>query len=84
MAILEGESLLNDAAGIVSFKIALAAIITGTFSFTNASREFFVAAIGGMFLGIILGLVTISLVFCLTLKNTYSKENHLITKELYR
>ena len=61
MAILEGESLLNDAAGIVSFKIALAAIITGTFSFTNASREFFVAAIGGMFLGITLGLVTISL-----------------------
>lgn len=31
MSILEGESLLNDAAGIVSFKIALAAI-TGTFS----------------------------------------------------
>lgn len=61
MAILEGESLLNDAAGIVSFKIALAAIITGTFSFANASKEFFIAAIGGMFLGIILGLVTISL-----------------------
>lgn len=40
MAILEGESLLNDAAGIVSFKIALAAIITGTFSFANASKEF--------------------------------------------
>ena len=61
MAILEGESLLNDAAGIVSFKIALAAIITGTFSFANASKEFFIAAIGGMFIGIILGLVTISL-----------------------
>ena len=30
MAILEGESLLNDAAGLVSFQIALAAIITGT------------------------------------------------------
>ena len=40
---------------------ALAAIITGTFSFANASKEFFIAAIGGMFLGIILGLVTISL-----------------------
>lgn len=63
MAILEGESLLNDAAGIVSFKIALAAIITGTFSFANASREFFIAAIGGMFLGIILGLMAISLKF---------------------
>ena len=50
MSILEGESLLNDAAGIVSFKIALAAIITGTFSLANASREFFIAAIGGYFL----------------------------------
>lgn len=63
MAILEGESLLNDAAGIVSFKIALAAIITGTFSFANASREFFIAALGGMFLGIIIGLFVTTLKF---------------------
>lgn len=63
MAILEGESLLNDAAGIVSFRIALATIITGTFSITNASREFFVAALGGMILGIVIGLFTITIKF---------------------
>ena len=60
MSILEGESLLNDAAGIVSFKIALAAIITGTFSLANASREFFIAAIGGGLFGVLIGLVIIS------------------------
>ena len=31
MAILEGESLLNDAAGIISFKIAVTALVTGRF-----------------------------------------------------
>ena len=32
MSILEGESLLNDAAGIISFKIAVTALVTGSFS----------------------------------------------------
>ena len=63
MSILEGESLLNDAAGIVSFKIALAAIITGTFSLSRSSREFFITAIGGMFLGVLIGLIIVSMKF---------------------
>lgn len=63
MSILEGESLLNDAAGIVSFKIALAAIITGTFSLSKSSREFFITAIGGMVLGILIGLIIVSIKF---------------------
>ena len=61
MSILEGESLLNDAAGIVSFKIALAAIITGTFSLSRSSREFFITAIGGMILGVLIGLIIVSI-----------------------
>lgn len=61
MSILEGESLLNDAAGIVSFKIALASIITGTFSLSRSSREFFITAIGGMFLGVLIGLIIVSI-----------------------
>lgn len=63
MSILEGESLLNDAAGIVSFKIALAAIITGTFSLSRSSREFFITAIGGMILGVLIGLIIVSIKF---------------------
>ena len=63
MSILEGESLLNDAAGIVSFKIALAAIITRTFSLSRSSREFFITAIGGMILGVLIGLIIVSIKF---------------------
>ena len=61
MSILEGEWLLNDAAGIVSFKIALASIITGTFSLSRSSREFFITAIGGMILGVLIGLIIVSI-----------------------
>ena len=61
MSILEGESLLNDAAGIVSFKIALESIITGTFSLSRSSREFFITAIGGMILGVLIGLIIVSI-----------------------
>ncbi|TGQ03535.1 sodium:proton antiporter, partial [Mesorhizobium sp. M00.F.Ca.ET.217.01.1.1] len=43
MTILEGESLLNDAAGIISFKIAVAALITGGFSMVNAVEQFLVS-----------------------------------------
>ena len=41
MAILEGESLLNDAAGIISFKIAVTALVTGSFSAMNAIGQFY-------------------------------------------
>lgn len=56
MAILEGESLLNDASGLVSFNIALAAVLTNTFSVTNASYKFLVVAGGGAIFGLIIGI----------------------------
>ncbi|AMY05574.1 sodium:proton antiporter [Staphylococcus condimenti] len=61
MTILEGESLLNDAAGIISFKIAVTALITGTFSITHAVGEFLVAAIGGLIVGMIIGIALVRL-----------------------
>lgn len=61
MTILEGESLLNDAAGIISFKIAVTALITGTFSVTHAVGEFLIAAIGGLIVGMIIGVVLVRL-----------------------
>lgn len=57
MAILEGESLLNDASGLVSFNIALAAVLTNTFSVTNASYKFLVVAGGGAIFGLIIGII---------------------------
>ena len=56
MAILEGESLLNDASGLVSFNIALAAVLTNTFSVANASYKFLVVAGGGAIFGLIIGI----------------------------
>ena len=40
MHILEGESLLNDASGLVCMRFALAAALTGTFSLPQAIASF--------------------------------------------
>ena len=45
MSILEGESLLNDAAGIISFKIAVTALVTGSFSAFDAIGQFIISTI---------------------------------------
>ncbi|WP_211747639.1 Na+/H+ antiporter [Paenibacillus sp. Marseille-Q4541] len=51
---LEGEALMNDASGLVAFKFALAATVTGVFSLTEASVSFVVIAVGGLLLGAIM------------------------------
>lgn len=61
MSLLEGESLINDASGLVSFQFAIAAMVTGTFSLLNASWSFLVIAIGGAVVGIILSLLKFQL-----------------------
>lgn len=55
LTILEGESLVNDAAAIVLFKIAVVALLTGTFSIQDASVDFVKMVSGGIVVGIILG-----------------------------
>lgn len=52
IAILEGESLVNDASSLIVFRFALATIISGHFSMGEAVIDFFVAA--GM--GVVIGL----------------------------
>jgi CPA1 family monovalent cation:H+ antiporter len=41
MHILEGESLLNDASGLVCLRFAIAASLTGAFSIQHAALNFF-------------------------------------------
>lgn len=53
--LLEGESLLNDASGLVLFRFAIAASVTGTFSASEAMGSFFLLAIGGALVGIAVG-----------------------------
>ncbi len=56
-SILNGEFLINDASGIVSFQFAIAAVVTGAFSFIDAGASFVVEFLGGIAVGIILGLL---------------------------
>ena len=51
--VLEGESLINDSAGLVTFRFALAALATGAFSLWDAGLEFGIVAGGGVAMGII-------------------------------
>lgn len=52
MHILEGESLFNDATGLVCFSFAVAAAMTGIFSIGDASVKFLFVAGGGVIVGI--------------------------------
>ena len=62
MQILEGESLINDASGLVSFQFAVAAMVTGAFSFKTASLSFISISLGGVVLGLVLTLIKYGIV----------------------
>lgn len=49
--LLEGESLLNDATGLVLFRFAVAAAVTGTFRAVDALGSFVLLAAGGAAVG---------------------------------
>ncbi|MFK7692128.1 cation:proton antiporter [Paenibacillus sp. HJGM_3] len=53
LRLLEGEALMNDASGLVAFKFAVAATVTGTFSLFTASYTFILIALGGLVVGTI-------------------------------
>jgi len=54
-SVLEGESLINDASSLIVFKFALAAVISGQFIFKDALQDFFIMAIGGTVIGLVMG-----------------------------
>ncbi|MFK5098457.1 cation:proton antiporter, partial [Klebsiella pneumoniae] len=53
--LLEGESLLNDATGLVLFRFAVIAAATGTFSVIDAAESFLLLALGGAVVGLAVG-----------------------------
>ncbi|MBV9270933.1 MAG: cation:proton antiporter, partial [Candidatus Eremiobacteraeota bacterium] len=54
VAILEGEGLINDATALVIYGYAVAAVtLAGQFSLPNAIGSFFVVAIGGILIGLL-------------------------------
>ena len=54
MHLLSGESLINDASGLICFKYAVAATVTGAFSLQSATMDFFYIAIGGALAGAVM------------------------------
>jgi CPA1 family monovalent cation:H+ antiporter len=58
MVLVRGESLINDASGLVAFKYAIAAAVTGYFSLRGAvldfSYTFLIGAVAGILLGILI------------------------------
>lgn len=59
--LLEGESLLNDATGLVLFRFAITAGITGQFSAGAAIGQFVLLAVGGAVIGSIVGYTWVKL-----------------------
>ena len=57
VAVLSGESLINDASGLVAFKFAVAAVVTGTFSLADASLTFALISGGGAVAGLTVAFV---------------------------
>jgi CPA1 family monovalent cation:H+ antiporter len=53
VTILEGESLVNDASGLVIYKLAIAAVLTGAFSMGDATTQFALVSAGGVLIGIV-------------------------------
>jgi CPA1 family monovalent cation:H+ antiporter len=50
--VLNGESLMNDATGLVAFKFALGAMVAGAFSLRAATLDFLLLAVGGVAVGL--------------------------------
>ena len=57
VTILEGESLVNDATALVAYRLAAAALATGSISWARVSGQFFVVALGGIGIGLLVGYV---------------------------
>jgi len=55
LVILEGESLVNDATALVAYQMALAAVVSGTFSIPRAGADLLLTGAGGIAIGLATG-----------------------------
>ena len=53
-AVLEGESLVNDATGLIAYRYAVAAVMTGVFMPWQAGMQLVVSSVGGLVVGLAL------------------------------
>jgi NhaP-type Na+/H+ or K+/H+ antiporter len=59
--IVGGESLVNDGTGLVAYRLAVAAVVTGAFSLWEAGLDFLLVGGGGIVLGLILARIVLPL-----------------------
>ena len=57
IAIIEGESLVNDGTALVLFKFAVIAVVTGSFSLAEAAGSLVWNVVGGIGFGLVVGYV---------------------------
>ena len=57
VAIVEGESLVNDGTALVLYRFAIVAVVTGSFSLLDATASFVWSVIGGIAVGLVVGRV---------------------------
>lgn len=62
MILLEGESMLNDASGLVLYRFAVAASLTGAFNLSQALGSFVALSLGGIAVGAAIGYAVVKLV----------------------
>jgi Na+/H+ antiporter len=55
ITIVEGESLINDATGLIAYKFAVAAVLSGSFSLAAAFGDFLLSAAVGIAIGLVVG-----------------------------
>jgi len=55
VALIEGESLVNDGTALVAYRFAVAAVVTGTFSLFDATWHFVWIVLGGIGVGLVVG-----------------------------
>ncbi|MDR2610797.1 MAG: sodium:proton antiporter [Clostridiales Family XIII bacterium] len=60
--ILKGEGLINDASGVIAFRFAVAAMLTGYFSFWHAAGDFLLVSVGGFVAGLIIVQLKLSVI----------------------
>ncbi|WP_431933999.1 Na+/H+ antiporter [Nonomuraea jabiensis] len=59
VTVLEGESLLNDATALVAYRIAIAAVATGLFSYGAAVLQFLLVSVIGVGFGLAVGFLVV-------------------------
>jgi monovalent cation/hydrogen antiporter len=57
IALIEGESLVNDGTALVAYRFAVAAVVTGSFSLPRAAGHFVLNVVGGIAVGLAVGYV---------------------------